>query len=1151
MTAVDIFSEHDQKIIWARNQTLLPPVESCVHEIIQQRCIEHPDSEAVCDTDSSFTYRELDELSSCLARHLTKECGVAPDEVVPICLEKSRWTPVAMLGVMKAGGTLLLLDTSYPHQRRMEMCDEVKARVVVSSSTHAATSKELAPKVVLVGTDNCAWVQQEQNNDRILLPKVQPEHGLYVVFTSGSTGKPKGVIIEHGCYCTNARDHIPALKLTRQSRVTQFSSYAFDLGIFEQLTVLMAGGCVCVVSDEQRKNNFGEAACALKANYAMLVPSVARLFCPKDFPTIKSLMLGGEGVTETDVSSWAPHVRLVNGYGPAECSVIAVAQPSICATSDPRNIGYPVGCVVWVVDSDDHHRLVPHGAIGELVIEGPIVGRGYINQPDKTAQVFVEPPAWLRNLRSQQEATHRLYKTGDLGRSNPDGTLIIIGRKDRQVKLRGQRLELAEVEVHVHRSFEGAARGVVTEMITPAGSTKSQLMALVLLEKTENDQEEEPPTQRNNALRAPSKGFATRVAAAEIKLRQMVPDFMVPTIFLPLFHMPRTISGKVDRNQLRNLIASLSLDKLQAYRASSSSPSSAGAFNGVHLGTNSERALGDIWAQVLDLPIDTISANDNFFFRGGHSIDAMKVAALGRAGGMTLSVTDIFANPILSDLARVAIPKKKLNGSTIEYEENYNSCQPFTLSPIKNPNVLHAQLCAKGIIPSNSTLEDLLPATQVQDFFIQRGTFHSYNWTIKGSSLDMGHLRAACQTLVDRYSILRTSFVEHEGRLLQMVLGNLDARIREFHCSQEEDPLDFCQSLWHSTDSPKLDVLEGSLPFRFTLVSCHERQHVVLTLQISHAQWDGVSIPWLFSDFAAIYNQSPLLPTSDFAQYLYHRVSSSHKPKKIDPAFQFWRGYLDGAKMAIPFPPRANILCAEAAAAEQSGQTVWTFKGISPPPLLPAGVTMATLVKAASACFLSHHLRQRDVVFGHTVNGRNLPLDNIESLLGCCLNFVPLRITFPESPITWTVLDLLNHVQNQYIRALPHEHVELREIFQHSTNWPAETPLSFIVQHQNIDLSYSLPLRKTVGGGEVNGAGYAGVEGDGLLDVQFSRLNRFDPLNEVWVFTEPHADQLEVQICANSRVLHQEKATEISEQICGIIEKFAADPWMKLADIML
>ncbi|KAG0155453.1 hypothetical protein PDIDSM_1030 [Penicillium digitatum] len=1131
ITTVNILSDHDLDQIWARNQSLPARVESSVHQIIRERFVEYPNSEAVCDTDGSFTYRELDDISSRLAQHLIVKCGgVALNEVIPICMEKSRWTPVAMLGVLKAGGTLLLLDTSYPQQRRMEICAEVQARIVVSSSTHASISNELASTVMIMGPDHCSWdgdIQSDGDANNVVLPTVQPEHSLYVVFTSGSTGKPKGVVIDHGSYCTDARDHISAAKLTRHSRVTQFFSYAFDMSMVEQLSVLMAGGCICVISDEQRKNNFSEVASTLNANFAILVPSVARLFRPEELATINSIMLAGECMTQTDLSSWAPHVRLINGYGPAECSALSVVQPSISTTSDPRNIGYPVGCVLWVVDRNDHNKLVPQGAVGELLIEGPIVGRGYINQPERTAEAFIEPPGWLQALRPPQTNCPRLYKTGDLVRFTSDGSLLVLGRKDRQVKVRGQRLELAEVEVHVHRSFDGAARDVVTQIIVPAGSTKAQLVAMILLQE-QNGQGDKPKDHESQILGAPSDTFAAQMAAAEIRLRQQVPDFMVPAIFLPVVDMPRTQSGKVDQNRLRNLITSMSLEMLHAYRASSSLPSSLG---GNLLSTDAERELASIWSTVLDIPIGTINASDNFFFRGGHSIDAMKASALGRAAGMSFGVADIFDHPVLSELARVAVPKDTTERKLWE---------PFSLSPIADPQALHKELCATKSIPVSSTLQDLLPVTQAQHMFIKRGTFHSYNWTIKGRSLNMDRLRATCQTLVERHSILRTSFVERDGYPVQLVLADIDVKVREIRCWPEEDPMEVCKSLWDGKDWPTLNVMGGSMPVRFTLVSRPGDEHVVLTIQISHSQWDGVSVPRLFSDFAAIYNQTPLPPTSDFAHYLYHRVFSAADNVNLDPTFRFWRDYLDGAKMTVPFAPRPRTLCLDHAGAVQSYQTLWTFKEI-PPPTLPSGVTMATLVKAATAFFLSDHLGENDIVFGHTVNGRNLPMDNIESLLGCTLNFVPLRVTFPADPAEWTVMDLLNHAQTQYTRALSHEHVELRDIFRHSTNWPAETPLSLIVQHQNIDLSFSLPLQGSV----VDCEG----EDGGSLDVQYSKFARFDPLDEVWIFTEPHEDRLEVQVCANSRVLRQEQATELANHISTLIEKFSADPTARLLDL--
>ncbi|KAL5363806.1 hypothetical protein BJX96DRAFT_178400 [Aspergillus floccosus] len=1047
LASIDIFSDHDKEIIWSRNKQVPSPVSACVHDLIQRHAVQRPESPAVNAWDGAFTYRELDDLSSRLAVHLSAR-GVGPNVVVPLCFEKTKWTPVAIMGVLKAGGAFLLLDTSWPLQRLKDICVEVDSCLVVSSTTQEAVSRELAPMVVTVG-DGCHQWCLEHESQAITRPMAQPADALYVVFTSGSTGKPKGIVIEHRSYCSGALDHIRAYNLTPQSRVLQFSSYAFDISIVEQLSVLIAGGCVCVISESQRKDNLAEAVSALQANHAMLIPSVARLCRHEDLYTIKSLSLAGECMQETDVAYWAEHVHLMNGYGPAECSGLSLIQPSVLPHTDPQNIGYPVGSVSWVVDPRDHNKLVPVGAVGELLIEGPIVGRGYINNPQKTAEAFINPPSWLRALRAKCDS--RLYKTGDLVRANADGSLSILGRKDRQVKLRGQRLELGEVEANVQHCFVDAW-DVVAEVITPAGSSKPLLVAMVLLSGDRADYSK----AENKLLSEPSVKFAKDASEAENKLRQTVPNFMVPSIFIPLTRIPRTHSDKVDRNRLRDVMASISLAELQAYKVPVDATGNATQVPS----TEEEFKLAEIWAGILKVPVESISASDNFLLRGGDSIDAMRAAAACRAAGMTLSVADIFAHPILSDLAKVLVPKAPKDSLALH--------QPFSLSPMNNPEKLYMASIKEGVIPSESALVDLLPATQAQNFFIERGTFHSYNFSIRGL-LDQDRLREVCKMIMSRHSILRTKFIHYEGHLMQMVLGDFEPPFTKFNTNK--DPLEFCKALWQ-TDLASLDFL-GPLPVKFTLVSRSEEDHV-FTIQVSHAQWDGVSIPHLFGDIATIYNQRQLPPTTNFSDYVYYRASRDE-----NSAFQFWRQYLENSTMPTPFPP--------AKCRDEEHRTHWTFLDIRTPKL-PAGVTMASLVKAACSFYLFQLLSQDDIVFGHTVNGRSLALDNVETLLGCCLNFIPLRVVFNSS---WTVMDLLSHVQEQYTRTLPYEHLELSDIFRNSTSWPADTQLNFIVQHQNIELSHNIPF-------------------DGL-QVQYSKFAQFNPLKEVWVFSEPHPDKLEIQ----------------------------------------
>ncbi|OJJ03909.1 hypothetical protein ASPVEDRAFT_85331 [Aspergillus versicolor CBS 583.65] len=1086
VASIDILSDHDKAIVWSRNRIVPSPVSACVHELIQRHAVLHPEAPAVNAWDGAFTYGELDDLSSRVAVQLSAQ-GVGPNVVVPLCFEKTKWTPIAIMAVLKAGGAFLLLDTSWPLRRLKEICVEVDCQLVVSSTANEAMSRQLAPAVVTIG-EGCHQRCVDDKSRGITRPKAQPADALYVVFTSGSTGKPKGIVIEHRSYCAGALDHIRAYNLTPQSRVLQFSSYAFDISIVEQLSVLLAGGCVCVMSDSQRRDNLAQAVSALQANHAMLIPSVARLYRHEDLCTIKNLSLAGECMQETDVAYWAEHVHLMNGYGPAECSGLSLVQPCVLPNSDPQNIGHPVGCVAWVVDPRDHNKLVPVGAVGELLIEGPIVARGYINNPKQTAEAFINPPPWLHGLRAK--CNSRLYKTGDLVRANADGSLSILGRKDRQVKLRGQRLELGEVETNIQHSFVGAW-DVVAEVITPAGSSKPYLVAMILLRGDRADHSNAKSSGK--LLVEPSMKFAQDATEAEEKLRQTVPNFMVPSIFLPLTRIPRTHSDKVDRNRLRDVLASMSLGELQAYTV----PVGVAHKPTQVPSTEEELKLAEIWATILKVPVESISAGDNFLLRGGDSIDAMRAAASCRAAGMTVSVADIFAHPILSDLAKVLVPQSP--------EDSLALHQPFSLSLMKDPEDLYAASIQQGVIPSKSALIDLLPATQAQSFFVDRGTFHSYNFSIRGH-VDQSRLREACKTIMARHSILRTKFLYYEGQLMQMVLGDLDPPFTTL--TTNKDPLKLCEALW-KVGLASLNVV-GPLPARFTLVSRSAEDHV-FTIRISHAQWDGVSVPHLFGDIAAVYNQRQLPPTTDFSDYVYYRAS-----KDKTPAFQFWTQYLEHSTMPTPFPP--------AIGRQGEHQTHWTFLGIETPKL-PAGVTMASLVKAACAFYLSQLLSQNDIVFGHTVNGRNLALSHVETLLGCCLNFIPLRVVLNPS---WTVMDLLSHVQAQYTRTLPYEHLELSDILGSATSWGADIQLSFIVQHQNIELSHNMPL-------------------DGL-QVQYSKFAQFDPLKEVWVFSEPHPDRLEIQVCANTAVLSENMATSMCQRLCDLIERFAESPGCQLSN---
>ncbi|PNY29531.1 Nonribosomal peptide synthetase 12 [Tolypocladium capitatum] len=301
----------------------------------------------------------------------------------------------------------------------------------------------------------------------------------------------------------------------------------------EILYPLVHGGCVCIPCETDSHNNLEKAMNDFKVNWATMTPSVARALVPSRLTTLRILAIGGEAMTQVDVDMWVDQVHLINAYGPAECSVDTAVQPSISTESDPSNIGRSVAAVCWIVDPEDLALLRPIGAVGELVVEGPSVALGYLGDAEKTARSFVEYPDWLCRLRRGKRG--RLYRTGDLAQYCPkgDGSLRYMGRKDNQVKLRGQRIELGEVEQHLRQCLP-AAREVIAEIVRPTDVGAEPLLAAFILFSYDG------MASAGDLITHVEPSLWAQVESAEAVLRSRVPSYMVPALFLPLDQVPVT-----------------------------------------------------------------------------------------------------------------------------------------------------------------------------------------------------------------------------------------------------------------------------------------------------------------------------------------------------------------------------------------------------------------------------------------------------------------------------------------------------------------------------------------------------------------------------------------------------------------------------------
>nr|UVI58168.1 non-ribosomal peptide synthetase [Aspergillus subramanianii] len=634
---INLVSNNDDALIKSWSSRILDPADICIHEAIQEQCAANPQAEAVCSWDGSLSYGALDLLSTNLAAQLNQHGG-GSEAFVPLLFEKSKWTVVAILAVLKSGGAFLLLDPSFPDERLQSICQQVGARLILSSRDYANRSEGLIPRSVVVDE-----TLQSSPSPSSMLPSSDTNKAAYAVFTSGSTGRPKGVVISHAAYASGAKAHTEPASILPTSRVLQFSSYAFDASIIEHLTTLMAGACICIISDTERSNSLSEAVAARNANWTWLTPSVVRKMDPQDFPSLKHLCLMGEALGPSEIERWAQHLHLMQAYGPAECSVLATLQKTIDMDSDPRNIGLPTGCAAWIVDNDDYTRLVPVGAVGELLIDGPIVGQGYYGDPEQTKKSFINGPDWIYRFKEPDFERPRLYRTGDLVRYAPklDGTLLYVSRKDTQIKIRGQRLELSEVECHVREAAE-MPWDVAAEVIHNGGR---ETLALLFAQ----------PDQRSEKnCTVVSLTNETRKQAIKTKqtLGIRLPTFMIPTVWIPLSRIPLSASKKVDRRQMRQLINDIPVEKLTAYILDDSIPSEHDLKESQTLGdkpmTEEEIILHELICEVLEnqsghIDRDAVRMNDRFINIGGDSLGALASVSRAKKVGFAFTAADVIA----------------------------------------------------------------------------------------------------------------------------------------------------------------------------------------------------------------------------------------------------------------------------------------------------------------------------------------------------------------------------------------------------------------------------------------------------------------------------------------------------------------------------
>jgi amino acid adenylation domain-containing protein len=978
---INIMSARDLEDIWKWNGDNPDIVDDCIHDLIERRTIEHPDAPAVCSWDGDLTYRELDVLSSRLAGHLAS-LGVVPESCVPLCFEKSLWTVVSILAVLKAGGAYVMLDPSHPSERLRNICEQVNAHTIIGSSEQAEKMDELNKDGLYINI-LIANSDRQEASFQFDSSKVKSSNAAYVVFTSGSTGAPKGSVIEHSAFCTSALAHGKAFCLDRESRVLQFASHSFDVMNRDILTTLIFGACICIPSEDDRKNDIVAAMNRQMVNWASVTPSISNLMDPARLLHLRQLVLAGEAMSQGHMELWADKVQLMNAYGPSECATVCSVNPRVESSSSPCNIGQGYGVVRWIVEPTDHNKLAPVGAVGELLIEGHTLARYYLGDEKKTAEAFIENPTWLSQFRKMSR--HRLYKTGDLVHYNPDGTMMFVGRKDTQVKLRGQRIELGEVEHNV-KKCDDTIKHAIAEIIKPAAIGGNPILVAFLKMRSEVKLDKDVEGLMFIPADDNTRHLSTQLERA---LFQIIPAYMVPSVFIPIAQVPLTPSGKVNRKMLRDFASILSAEEFGAFRGVQEEKKAPR--------TDIECQLQTLWAKTLGIEEDMIGRSDSFFQLGGDSLAAMRLIGLARSASLILTVTDVFKFPRLKDLAKAAAQDSGYNS------EGEPDVLPFSLlKGNDNPKgLLLIGAGNTGICLDQDHIVDIYPCTPLQEgiqaLSLKSSGAYIANHVFKLSdNIDLNAFRNAWMTTAHANGILRTSLVEtKDAQLLQAV--------------HRRNPIWSTANALPNPASIKGFELGETLN-RLVVVSNGSANYLVWTCH--HAMFDGWSRQLILSEVEQRYNGLPVSELTEYKHFIAYLQNQNE-----DSVKGFWRSQFENASSSsfplLPSPgyvPNANAS---------------VMLNIDLKDQVSSEFTLSTFIRLAWGMTMARYACTEDVVIGSTVSGRGTAIAGIERVSGPTIATVPVRMQLPADE---SIHSALRRLQQQFVDMIPFEQIGLQKI---------------------------------------------------------------------------------------------------------------------------
>ena len=991
---LDFAPEEYKNVLFKRNKAHhLPDAQnSCIDKLLERQLGSTSAATAVAidSWDGTLTYEALNKLSESLAIRLIDN-GIKPNEFVGIYFHKSFWAIASIIAVIRAGGAFVPLSPASPGQWTQFVTKDLGINLVLTSSSLSRKALEtLSSSQQMIIVDDGDHLKSSNDIPDHFLDSIdslrsqpKPESPLYAIHTSGTTGTPKVFTITHQGFASGATARSPIIQRGPRSRVLQFAPYNFDPSIEDILTTIIYGGCICVPSENDIMNDLMGFMRSKKVNFANITPSVARTIIPNQVPDMEILLLSGEAPENLLIDSWKGRVELMNGYGPSECSLKCSINPTL-GSDDPTNIGFAVGAAVWVVNPENHERLSPMGALGELLIESPSLARGYINRPEETAARFISPPSWLQNLRANEANEPRVYKTGDLVRCNPDGSITYVRRADSQLKFNGQRFEAKQVEIHIQDKLSSLLRGtvvVVDLLSTKKGIADSNVLVAFVAFSESIDKGEQNHADKLDDCQKLLDAETPNIVR---HLKTVLLPFMIPSVFMALLSIPVTNNGKIDRKKIRTLKPPTS--SMQT-AASVKSPV-----------TEREKDLHRLWQKILGLEPEQFGLDDDFFQLGGTSLSVIKLVSEARRAGFSIQARQAFQHPTLFDMAPYLEPMEGYEsfGSDSSGQGNYQDEKQsgYNLANLGVSNTEFEEALLTHEIPL-SQVQDAYLCTKLQIWFIENCLTIPESTSFRhiipvSSTTNLSKLKKAVEKVVKANGSLRTRIVQVAGKFVQVVCKD-DFIYETLEAIPEVD----------STGATSYSSVLGSPLSRFDVVQNDSSTYLVWTC--NHAVWDAWSRRLTLADIDFVYEggEPPVRPQfGSFARCIYNSKMEdtaaalerekivAQSFKKMDLGRNTWPSSTSSIERTIKLPSSA-----------------FPGVGLTPENLL---VSVWTLV----AAFVDNLDQSFSSIL---LPGRDLALDGVDHIMGPTFSMVPLPIQLSDS----TIRDHARHVQDRLFQLAP------------------------------------------------------------------------------------------------------------------------------------